>query len=473
MMELTTSAENMTMHGFARISITRSKIIRTIWLISMLGFSGMLFYQLQAILVRFFKYPSVVKYETILSTKLQFPSVTICASSISKPKLLALGNKTFIEESFERVQKYHNVGMGRIEFASTILNKVIKNVTNLKQASFNQSSFMIENLKGSCNFGTTNECNYSKDFKDILLVNRVPCYNFNHNGKFYQKRAGPEGGFSIILFLDVNNAMPLPFAELGDGVEILLQHHTNFPFPWKGSILVPAGHLSYIEIKKTEILRMKYPYPSNCTNGENLPLLYPGQYTVLNCQESCFGYKVAENCSKVDFYLNALLPKHLKKKLAITTSDHECWFKIFHKMDSEGFQSCKCKLPCSEVHFDKSVTHSKWPSTPDIPYYRSVFSKALGINKSTLTEEFIRKNFLKVNVFFGDMSLKRTTEEKKYTYDMIISDIGGQMGIWIGASMFSIMELFYLFAQFVNHIFKPKMKTSHVGTLENGNNSHL
>ena len=472
MMELKTSAENVTMHGFARISITTSKIIKFVWLISMLGFSGMLFHQLHSIFARFFKYPSAVKYETIISAKLQFPSVTICASSFSKPRLLALGNRTFIEESFERVQKHKNLDMGRADFTSKILSEIIKNVTNLKKVSFNQSSFMIENLEGSCKFGMIRACNYSKDFKSMLLVNRVPCYNFNYDGKFYQKRAGPEGGFSIILFLDVENAMPLPLAELGDGVEILLQHHTNFPFPWKGSILVPAGQLSYIEIKKTDIFRMKYPYPSNCTNGEGFPLLYPGQYTVLNCQESCFGYKAAENCSKVDFYLNALLPKHLKKKLAITASDHECWWKIFQTMDAEGFQSCKCQLPCSEVHFHKSLSYSKWPSSADIPYYKSVFSKALGINKSTLTEEFIRKNFLKVNIFFGEMSLQRTTEEKKYTYDTIISDIGGQMGIWIGASMFSVMELFYLLAQFVNHLFKPKTKLSHDVTMENVSNSH-
>ena len=466
-MDLKTSAENVTMHGFARISITKSKFLKIVWLIFILGFSGMLIYQVEEIVYKFFERPSIMKHETIISPKMQFPSVTICASSVSRPKVMAFGNKTMIEESFEMARQNGDVEFGVMTFASYILNHVIKTAENLKNLSFNRSAFMMEKLRGGCSFAIASQCNYSRDFKDIIVVERGSCYNYNSDGQYHQKRAGQHEGLQMILFLDVDNAMPLSSSNFGDGVELLLQHHMEYPFPSIGSVLAPVGHLSRIEISKSEIIRMRHPYPSDCIDGEGIRLLYPGEYTVHNCQESCLAYKAAASCDTLGFYMNTFLPTNIKKNFSKTTNASDCWVEIFDKLNANGFKSCNCKLPCYEMHFHKSTSYSKWPSTADMPFYRSAFSKALGFNESTMTEEFIRRNFLKVNIFFKSMSFQRMTEEKKYTAAGVISNVGGQMGIWIGASMFSLMELIYLLAQFLHRVLSPRKKANNDLTFEN------
>eukprot|EP00112_Aurelia_sp_Birch-Aquarium-sp1_P002814 Seg13117.1 transcript_id=Seg13117.1/GoldUCD/mRNA.D3Y31 product="Acid-sensing ion channel 1C" protein_id=Seg13117.1/GoldUCD/D3Y31 len=466
-MDLKTSAENVTMHGFARISITKWKFLKLFWLISMLSFSAMLIYQVQDIVFKFFERPSVTKHSTVISSKMQFPSVTICASSLSKPKVMAFSNKTMIEESFELAKQNGDVELGVLTFATSILNNVIKTTKNLKNLSFNRSAFMMEKLRGGCSFAFKFACNFSKDFKDIIVIDRGSCHNFNWHGQYHQKRAGQNDGLSMILFLDVDNAMPLSSSNTGDGVELLLQHHMEYPFPSMGSVLAPVGHLSRIEISKSEILRMRHPYPSDCIDGEGIRLLYPGEYTIHNCQESCLAYKAAASCDFVDFYMNTFLPANFKKNFSKVMNSSDCWVKKYDELNANGFKICNCKLPCYELQFHKSVSYSKWPSTADIPFYRSAFSKALGFNESLMTEEFIRRNFLKMNIFFQSMSFERMTEEKKYTPAGIISDVGGQMGIWIGASMFSVMELIYLFAQFLHRVFSPRKKANDDLTFQN------
>ena len=53
-------------------------------------------------------------------------------------------------------------------------------------------------------------------------------------------------------------------------------------------------------------------------------------------------------------------------------------------------------------------------------------------------------NFLQVNLYFAEMSNEIIREIPEWTGTKVLSDIGGQMGIWLGASVFSVIELLIL-----------------------------
>ena len=147
--------------------------------------------------------------------------------------------------------------------------------------------------------------------------------------------------------------------------------------------------------------------------------------------------------------------------------DLECYMKAFQRVIDSDFSSCSCSLPCHETIFHKSVSYSQWPATADLPFYKTILSESLGLNASHLSDEFVRRNFLKISVFFSDMTYRKITEVRQYPLDGLISDIGGQMGIWLGASMFSVIELLFLLGQFLEAICESKGKERKEETLEN------
>ena len=463
-MDLKSSAENVTMHGFGRISNTKSLVARLFWLVLMLAFSSLCAYQLLTIISHYFSNSSIIKEETLIVSEIDFPAVTICGPAFSKWKLsrFAEDRNLSIAPSNESLE---NISIDKERYGIQFLEDAIADVENLEKIAIDEDEFLLKKLK-TCRFNE-DKCNYTMDFEKLLVLYRSYCFRFNKHARFKQRRAGYHYGFDIILFLNISDTSEWSFFDIGEAVEIIIQNPSEYPFTGEDGIFGKVGHLSQIDIRKTEIQRLKSPYPSNCTNGENARLLYPGKYTSLNCMESCIAYASAKECNAAVFHNRALMPNANGTLRFHNEKQIECYSRVEASVIASKFSSCNCNLPCHETKFYKSASYSQWPATADLPFYKKVLSDSLGLNASRLPDEFVRRNFLKISISFGDMLYRRVTEEKQYTAEGIISDIGGQMGIWLGASMFSIFELFFLLFQFFRSVFRSDGKESKEQTLEN------
>ena len=457
-MNLNKFAEGATMHGFGRILATKSRLGKILWIFFILSFSGLLTYHLYLTLSRYVKNQSVMKERTRIASELEFPAITICGPGLSHSK-----HKDF--------KTKNNISNENEDASDSILDsfemlRSIETKGNLYNITGDKDAFLLNGMD-ECFFGISHACNSSTDYEEVLVFLRSYCYRFNPKGKLKQKRPGSVYGFSIVLFLNTSDMIPYSFIKNGDAVEVIIQHHAEHPFIDSGTVLVPTGHLSQIQIQKMEIERMESPYPSNCTYGKTHKLVFPGEYTATNCLESCFATKSLEICKGVEFYAHAYLPEETKKELLKTQDGIWCLDELYRNLSNSNFNECHCNLPCVETHFQKFVSYSKWPATVELPLYKRRFTKALNLNSSQVTDDFVRNNFMKLNIFFADMTYKVMKEEQKYTFEGLISDIGGQMGIWIGASMFSIIELIVIIGQLFRGLFLPGNKKADGVVLQN------
>ena len=457
-MALKESAENVSMHGFARIAITQQKALKVVWLTLVLGALCMLGIQIKYIVSNFISYPSATNSKTVIATSMPFPAVTFCSSLASRNKLAML-NFSNLDQNLDEDLLNKNMFDSRMERQAMFFLR-IRSKESLKNVSVDGSSLFLSNVSGSCLFGIEDTCNYPRDFKDTLTISRGFCHTFNHDGKSKQVRSGTDYGMSLIVFLNVSDSVPWTDKVVGDAIEILVHDHKQFPFPASGSILAPVGAFTQIQLRKRMKTRKRRPFRSNCTNGENIRLLFPGAYSVRNCQESCYAWKMAEKCNSVEFYLNMFLPKHLQMPPPNTTKAADCIYGVFDELEESAFKSCGCELPCHETDFLTPVFYSKWPAQSDMRYYKFIFSQALGLDAATVTDDYIRSNFARINLFYSDMSYEEIREKGSYTWDYMVSDMGGQMGVWIGASVFSMAELIYLSVQLVHYFFTKKRISS-------------
>ena len=452
--------ESATLHGFGRIFTSKSRLSRLFWLCFMLCFSGLLGYHLYLILSRYFSNLSVFKDETIIASEMEFPAITICGPTLSNSKHTEFTKHSNLSSSFGEVDPANDLMENFQIFANIGTKEKLHNLTG------DREDFLLKKLD-ACFFGLMQYCNYTTDYEEVLVLLRGYCHRFNPRGTIRQKRSGSEYGFSIILFLNTSDMMPDSYVKNGDALEIIIQHHSEYPFIDTGTVLVPTGQLSHIQIQKTETERMQAPYPSKCTNGKGVELVFPGEYTTTNCLESCFITKSTKICSGMDFYGHAFLPKEKHKRLAKTADEARCLDEVYFNLSKSNFSECNCALPCFETKYQNSVSYSKWPATVDLPSYKEKFSKALGLNASTMTDDYLRNNFMKISIFYPDMTYRRMKEEKKHSFEGLVSDVGGQMGIWLGASVFSIIELMYVCGQIVRGFFSPRKEKADDVVLEN------
>jgi amiloride-sensitive sodium channel subunit alpha len=126
-------------------------------------------------------------------------------------------------------------------------------------------------------------------------------------------------------------------------------------------------------------------------------------------------------------------------------------------------QKCfsKCPLECETVTYDYSVSNLDFPSRKfyetiinDKTFYK-ILSNTLGTNA---TYNLYQENFLSLNVYLSNNKYTQITEIPKISLIDLISSIGGSIGIFLGLSIFSLIEVLELFFQvIIITIFKKRI----------------
>jgi len=130
---------------------------------------------------------------------------------------------------------------------------------------------------------------------------------------------------------------------------------------------------------------------------------------------------------------------------------------------------CRCHPPCDEFLYDVSYSLSKWPASGyegdaaymDIFYVEMFRERFANTSKNESIWDYFRdenrystlKNFARLNVYIADSNVVVTQETADYDPNQLVSDIGGQLGIWVGISVITLSEVvelgYLLFCHFV------------------------
>ena len=62
----------------------------------------------------------------------------------------------------------------------------------------------------------------------------------------------------------------------------------------------------------------------------------------------------------------------------------------------------------------------------------------------TLDSSTVRESFVQVNVFYESLSYSLTTESAQWDANSLLGSIGGNLGLFLGMSVFSLSELVVL-----------------------------
>ena len=106
-----------------------------------------------------------------------------------------------------------------------------------------------------------------------------------------------------------------------------------------------------------------------------------------------------------------------------------------------------CPLECDWLAYEVQLSSSEYPTREVF----NLFKKTDGINKTNLTYFDYKDNFVYLNVFYPYMRYTEIYELPKVTLADLFANIGGSMGIFLGFSVFSIIELCELLVLIVYH----------------------
>ncbi|XP_013421470.1 degenerin deg-1-like [Lingula anatina] len=324
------------------------------------------------------------------------------------------------------------------------------------------------------------------EFSDYKYGN---CFIFN-SGMNKTVRSAARGGhtYGLSLELYIEQDEYIMTTESA-GVRVTIHEQNSMPFAEEHSIVVAPGKHTSIGISKKRFVRIDSPYGDckNYTEEENYELNAYSEYynLIVNysreaCFKTCLQRQIIRDCgcahpsypanaTALQASWNIAYNKNLTNSrddpvlcnIANSTTHIECVDNIVD-MYKKGQITCDCPPKCVEDTFEASVSSMRWPS--DV-YQMEMLQTLSAYVNTDLDLLKMRRNVLKVEIFYRDMNLETVTTNVAYSLTDLGSDLGGNLGLWLGVSVLTACELFNLILDVIqlalrNH--KKNSKNNHV-----------
>ena len=230
-----------------------------------------------------------------------------------------------------------------------------------------------------------------------------------------------------------------------DDIAVLIHEPGTYPDLSFRPIFLETGVHTKIAIRRRISNRLPLPAPSGCVNGMKGPKfnLFPGKYISSLCKDSCLLHRAYSECGDIPEWYRLMLGTRALPTLNITEiNQRECLkkhVKAYTTSRQNSNDECICPPPCKSSTYETMITTSRWPAREKKKPMMEYLEKSMKTHSQQVLT--IENNFAYVSVFYDDFLVNVEDEVRRYDTFSLLSDLGGQAGLYLGASFFSIIEL--------------------------------
>lgn len=389
--------QSFTVHGLTKIC-TGTKAESVFWLIMLLLGLALSVYVVYRLVSKYLQFEIYTEVSETVTTKNFFPAITFCDY-----QLLVAAYFSYCGQYIAKPYKNPALHCSLSSFKQNIFTSNTKSKVNISNSSF----FNIT----ECTTWGSKECKNDKYIRMLKKLNNV-CFTWNYNGDLHDAYS------HAFLQFEVKDTKRHSYI-------VAMIHDprvTEFEMTNR-VILEPKKHYEF-RILKTVFKRLPSPYPSNCTSKKPNDI-FPGKYTRFTCLESLGYINAFKTCGDVFDYHREYIPKDLYRKYKRNRSIAEI-SKCLKEVGTKKVEaSMDCPFPCDEIQLLTT-------------------SSSHGMHGK---EDGNRTKY-RVDIQYHNVDSYKVFEEKVlFSWDQVVSEVGGLLGLVIGASVISVIEIlayFYL-----------------------------
>ena len=429
-------ARDLSIHGIPKLISAVSSSKKIFWLIWCCVALGLFAYFAINIFQLHFSYETYLSTKVKFKSRLKFPAVTFCDTN---------HNTIFANSGDVAFQHLPN------------------NCSNINQSDF-VTPRNREYFEGACKiFMAMSKITTMVKYADLLkfpdnftfVPSSWPCFTLNRNASLEQLEADERNGIRALLFYNESerahwpNLTGIEISDERQGLYVDIHDQAEHIHKLHG-IILPTGFHTHIVIRKIKTVRKRKPFDSNCyeeTENRYTKVL-TGKHTMSNCLFACMAREVYTKCKDLPPFYRMFMKNSTYPKLnnMSTTEVGLCAKQALTDFSyiEDQWKTCNCRLPCEQIDFETKVTRNPWPQSWQAEYLSKVLADVTKIPQNQIGFELIKKHLIKLSIYYGEMSETEITEKELYETAKIVSDLGGQMGMFLGASFLSLIELLVL-----------------------------
>jgi hypothetical protein len=444
-------------HCFPKIFKNSHIIVRLTWSLFFASFFLLTFKYVYRSIDEYLEYDVVSKIRVFSEKSSFFPTVTICDANPFTSKMAAkILKKHWIKRN--STLKYNNKSyiVSALIDMENLKNMAFEEAFNLSNEEKRNLGFSLDQIQ-LCYFNEV-ECS-NEDFYWFFSYKWGSCYQFNSGKNTTQPLKQTKLGgrnYGLGLFIGpLFTASKYPTFH-SKGLRIFV-HNNSFLSSTAEEILVETGKHSSISIKKTIMHKTPMPH-SECQDlGDFKSNLYDYiklnhvEYRQKDCFELCLQKLIIDECKC--FYPWLSVYGKMTQPCFNSTQFH-CLAKKFNEVIDEIETMCspQCPLECDSITYDLGMSSLRFPNKQ--------FYDSLELKPKVLSYNKFRRLYLNLEIFFPVKQYTEISENPKVPFADLVSNIGGALGVFLGLSVFSFIEIFELFIQVLFLFFKIRKSQS-------------
>ena len=446
--------DNTTAHGVVRIFTSKSIIRRLFWLVIVLGATAGCLNNVIDRIIYLAGQPTSTTVSITRQPNLTFPAVTVCNLNQFRrdyvnfihPNLSRLLRGVYYTEPDDPTDR--ELCKSKVVNFTTMADLTSLSLQNLSIiGSDSVSEFIL-----FCVFSgrVCNTSHFTPVFTKLGL-----CYTFNageNETVHFAESTGTRSGLSLLI--NIHQSEYVSSDNFDAGVKVAVHPQTEPPLPDDIGIGVPPGRNAFIGLRQKDILdntRRNCQGKSETSNFNFLRNEY--NYSTSSCLVDCLLTSVSDNCG-CNVASDIFPPDNevYQQRPDCNIADICCQVDEYRTS-----QDCDCPSACISNTYDIFTSYSAFPAQYAIDDLEEIFSDVF--NTSFDTES----NLLSVNVYFETLNIETQTTSDAYGAVALLSDIGGQLGLFMGVSVISIMEFAtWIIDEVKNRVFGKRLSETKI-----------
>ncbi|XP_032222736.2 acid-sensing ion channel 2 [Nematostella vectensis] len=456
----------LTLHGFRFVFERGPTIRKVLWLAILLFAVGMLMMQSKKSIQKYFDHPITTSVQVEFLEEIQFPAVTICNFNLFPYYLIngTIGEKVM---SILAPQKYID-NKEEVLFARSPIPNFL-NYARKRRRSTGGTIVTDDMLQSEKDFGELDEkfdfaefvrthghridhmikkCRWKsqpcgpENFTAVITEFGL-CYTFNSGMKGHPLLKVQRAGVDYALRLQLSVQQDQYYGSLRDssGFKVMVHDQEEPPLINELGIAIQPGTHTFCGLRKEEMHNLPAPFKTAC---RDMQLEGFKKYTKSACLLKCRADYVMKMCKCRSYDLKGPAPPCQPREVK------NCVWPAMEIFRNESI-NCECPVPCEITKYQTQLSYAQTPAK----HFSEVLARRKHINKDVM-RHYLRDNFLELDVYFEEMQVTLIQQRQAYDQESLFGDIGGQVGLFLGASILTVLEFLDLLWRILIHKFKKR-----------------
>ena len=445
-------------HGVKFIFESPGRIIRTVFFVFMLFMVSYALYTIGAKIVFFLTLPTGTQYTVVVSDKtnekvqgIKFPTISVCSLNKVKKSYLVASENKLMKEYFEIVDRYNVKILEPLVKRLNDSEDEMSTIKNFTYESIIENGGPLPDRLVKCEQGNR-ACKNLRVYQGDGAGSRFTmensmlgrCWRVNPDG-ILRGKMGDYGALKIGFWADVQDYSRRTADQETHGFVVAFHDNETYGSTMFSGYLMSPGTYYRVGLKLKKMNWNKLKEEScNASVGRTTY----GSYNEGSCVLECKDRSLNDSCGCV----NILPPENNGKYRPCTLMEwascglphYMDWYENYTDTMREE-PVCKCDTPCEEIGYDfdiSSSTLSLEHADSVEPSFGPIFTNLSNaeFNISYNTSQDILKNLMVMEVLFNSMQEVHISETISYDLGNLLGDIGGVLGLFLGASVFTVIE---------------------------------